>query len=201
MFTSSNVLFGIIGYWITALSIKRKPRGDHHWVWCHCYNAFNAILGLGYYRFTYAGNWADWQAGKQYTLFDFLSCETFYTLIVMAVVFIPSCGIPLSIFAIRSWDIRGNGRQEAWRWVFQTATHATYGWFVVMWGWGIYCLIVGQEGRAKIHNGWWSPWIGYTIAQCCIFGIFQSCFLFAIMVGLAKDKQLVRRITTKMDKV
>lgn len=40
LFTSSNVLFGIIGYWITALSIKRKPRGDHHWVWCHCYNAF-----------------------------------------------------------------------------------------------------------------------------------------------------------------
>ena len=87
-FSVSNILLGIVGFFLTASAIKTAKNFSFHLYWIYSYLFFDAILGLGYARFTYAGNWKDWQAGRKFPISAFLTSPVFYALLSMAAVMV-----------------------------------------------------------------------------------------------------------------
>ncbi|KAG0057248.1 hypothetical protein BGZ83_000661, partial [Gryganskiella cystojenkinii] len=93
-FAFTNVLLGIIGYYVTYRKIRttrHEPRLNMsiNKYWVHAYTCFNAILGMGYNRFMYPMRWQEWQAGKEYPLTDFFFSRMLVTLLGMGVVLLP----------------------------------------------------------------------------------------------------------------
>lgn len=105
-FAFTNVLLGIIGYYMTYRSIRRHREESvlnmgMNKYWIHAYTCFCAILGMGYNRFLYPSGYQDWRAGKVFELTDFAFSRMLATLLAMGVVLLPVNAIPFFIlFAI-----------------------------------------------------------------------------------------------------
>ncbi|KAK3813355.1 MAG: hypothetical protein J3Q66DRAFT_390221 [Benniella sp.] len=103
IFAFTNVLLGIIGYYVTYKRI-RKYRSQQpsntaiHAPWVHAYTIFCAILGLGYNRFMYPSDYVAWRAGETFPLTAFFTSRILYTLLAMGVVLLPAAYIPCYIW-------------------------------------------------------------------------------------------------------
>ncbi|KAF9934976.1 hypothetical protein FBU30_009398 [Linnemannia zychae] len=103
VFAFTNVLLGIIGYYVTYLNIRRHKDEKQlnmsmNKYWIHAYTCFCAILGMGYNRFLYPSGYQDWRAGKVYPLTDFAFSRMLFTLLTMGVVLLPAAYIPAYIW-------------------------------------------------------------------------------------------------------
>ncbi|KAF9915415.1 hypothetical protein FBU30_002027, partial [Linnemannia zychae] len=99
VFAFTNVLLGIIGYYVTYTKIRKHRHASqlpmsYHKYWIHAYTCFCAILGMGYNRFMYPSDYVAWRAGMTFPLTDFFTCRMFFTLLSMGVVLIPAAYIP-----------------------------------------------------------------------------------------------------------
>lgn len=94
LFAFTNVLLGIIGFYVTYRKIRQHRHEPQlnmsmNQYWVHAYTCFNAILGMGYNRFMYPYGWQEWQAGQVYPLTDFFFSRMLFTLLAMGVVLLP----------------------------------------------------------------------------------------------------------------
>ncbi|KAG0370863.1 hypothetical protein BGZ54_003289 [Gamsiella multidivaricata] len=103
VFAFTNVLLGIIGYYITYRAI-RKHRHEPQlnmsvfMPMIHAYTIFCAILGLGYNRFMYPSDYVAWRAGIVYPLTTFFTSRILFTLLAMGVVLLPAAYIPCYVW-------------------------------------------------------------------------------------------------------
>ncbi|KAG0052275.1 hypothetical protein BGZ83_002781 [Gryganskiella cystojenkinii] len=104
VFAFTNVLLGIIGYYVTYRKIRSYGPGraklpmSYHKYWIHAYSCFTAILGMGYNRFMYPSDYKAWNAGLTFPLLDFLTSRMCFTLLSMGVILIPAAYIPCYIW-------------------------------------------------------------------------------------------------------
>jgi hypothetical protein len=94
----TNVLLGILGFYVCASLVKADREAVAHAVWTSAYAAMFAILSFGYDRFLYAGTMEQFKKGYKFPVVDFFATEVFYTLLVMSVFVIP----PL-YYAMSQW--------------------------------------------------------------------------------------------------
>ena len=106
VFAFTNVLLGIIGYYVTYIKIRKLhlrslKKGNaganaagslpmaYHKYWIHAYSCFCAILGMGYNRFMYPSDYVAWRAGVTYPLTAFFTSRILFTLLAMGAILIP----------------------------------------------------------------------------------------------------------------
>lgn len=70
LFALTNVLFGVVGFYLSARLVKGDSEPTAHALWTTSYTCMFAILSFGYDRFIYAGwsfkqgfNWVMYYAG------------------------------------------------------------------------------------------------------------------------------------------
>jgi hypothetical protein len=95
VFGITNITQGVLGFYVTAKFIKMKKKTAALWqpIWAHLAMFFILIFGwdgTGYKRFFYAGTGEDWHAGVQFSILDFFSSPTFYSLLGLGVAFLPT---------------------------------------------------------------------------------------------------------------
>jgi hypothetical protein len=95
LFSLTNILLGVLGFWVTYYFIKKnaKKAALAQTVWSHAVMLFILIFGWdgsGHERFFYSGNGDDWYNNIKYPWTHFFNSPVFYTLLGMAVVFIPT---------------------------------------------------------------------------------------------------------------
>ncbi|KAG0264214.1 hypothetical protein BG011_007248 [Mortierella polycephala] len=95
VFAFTNVLLGIIGYYITYSKIRQyrhEPQQNMtiHKYWIHAYTCFTAILGMGYNRFLYPADYVAWRAGTTFPMTDFFNSRILFTLLAMGVILLPN---------------------------------------------------------------------------------------------------------------
>jgi len=117
VFAFTNVLLGIIGYYMTYRKIRSYPKGarlpmSYHKYWIHAYSCFTAILGMGYNRFMYPSDYKAWNAGVTFPLTDFFSSRMCFTLLSMGVILIPVRFLFLFLFSFR--ESRRKGEKKDW---------------------------------------------------------------------------------------
>lgn len=109
LFAMTNILCGLLGFYVTFKLIKAGQQKYMHIPWIVGYVFMFLILGIGWRRFTYAGTFEEWHQGNdawfqfvwgqqpvvKYSVTDFFSCEIFWTLIGMGVIVGPAMIIPL----------------------------------------------------------------------------------------------------------
>lgn len=186
IFSMTNTLLGMIGFYVTYQSIqnnKNNPNANHHVYWVHAFTIFNAILGLGFRRFTYSGNHVDWANGVYYPPYMFVTSEVFMTLLAMGVILIPACVIPAILYSRETFAINGNGIANG-RWVSQILSQAFYGYALIAAGYLTLVLgVYSPERRDSFVFGWWAPLAGFTTAQILVYSIILTPFVLAQVVG------------------
>ncbi len=98
LFASTNIVFGVLGFWWAWRLIRAGRARDVHKLWIAGYAGMLSILGFGFRRFLYAGTSDDWKAGVEYPLGAFFSSPVFYTLLAMAVVLLPAMLYPYLVW-------------------------------------------------------------------------------------------------------
>ena len=72
---------------------------------CFCSTGFAAILGFGYARFLYAGNHADWAAGKPFPLVAWFGGDVFNALLAMAPIVLPGFLVPVTHWYAENYQV------------------------------------------------------------------------------------------------
>eukprot|EP01062_Namystynia_karyoxenos_P074103 TRINITY_DN7094_c0_g1_i1.p1 TRINITY_DN7094_c0_g1~~TRINITY_DN7094_c0_g1_i1.p1 ORF type:complete len:299 (+),score=82.69 TRINITY_DN7094_c0_g1_i1:90-986(+) len=94
LFTMTNTLLGVIGFLAAARLIKKGRRFYAYHLCVTSYMGMFSILGLGYGRFLYAGNEADWNSKRPFSCGAWFTSEVFYSLLGMAPFFGPGLLYP-----------------------------------------------------------------------------------------------------------
>ncbi|KAJ3415006.1 hypothetical protein HDV05_005651 [Chytridiales sp. JEL 0842] len=190
IFSLTNVALGIWGFYLTCMSIKTHGNNStHHGYWVNAYTIFNAILGLGFRRFTYYGDHNDWAKDVYYPPYMFLKSEVFFTLLAMGVVLIPAAMIPGIKWASETLTASPNRMAEKQRWVGDVLFHVAYGYVLVV---VVYMAVVlgfySEERRNSFKFGWWAPLVGFTAAEVIVFGILFTPFLIVFAMESSKKR-------------
>jgi hypothetical protein len=95
LFSLTNITQGVLGFYVTWYFIRKGNwrMAQLQTIWSHFAMLLILVVGwdgTGYRRFFYAGTGEEWHQSVQYPLGAFFSSPVFYTLLGMAVVFIPS---------------------------------------------------------------------------------------------------------------
>lgn len=109
VFASTNVLFGLVGFYVADSFIRAGKLTNAHLSWILAYTGFAAILGFGYKRFLFAGNHVEFasNARAQYALLDWFSSDVFKALVAMSPIVLPAYLVPTTL-----WLSEGNA---GWR--------------------------------------------------------------------------------------
>ncbi|KAL1922038.1 uncharacterized protein VTP21DRAFT_10680 [Calcarisporiella thermophila] len=187
LFSFTNVLLGILGHYITWRMIKSsKNIGQdlsYHRPWIWAYACFNAILGMGYYRFTYAGTHEDWAAGRTFPMLAFFTSPVFFTLLAMGVVFVPAMVI-LTVQYARV-TLRAHPK-IAYRFVpffirevIVSSSVIVAGWFAYMFG-----LKSEREREYFVHEpvGIYAPLVGFGVFIVAIYGLVLLPFAYVALL-------------------
>ena len=108
LFASTNILFGVLGFWLAWRLIRAGRPERVKWLWIGGYAGMLSILGIGYRRFLYAGDSVDWANGVAYPLGAWFSSEVFLTLLTMGAVM----GVPMLLPFFR-WPKEGRAAEAA----------------------------------------------------------------------------------------
>jgi hypothetical protein len=166
-FAITNVLLGMISFELCHRAILHHKDGDlfahSNWVWA--YSFFFAILGMGYSRFLYAGDVADWAIGRPYPYLAFFQSEVFFALVVMGVFLLPALYVPTIVWFAQSYPTR-----EAQRRVTMHVLHTTaQAILAISAGFTLYIYTVyDAAGREKISEGPYGPFaplVGFYVAM------------------------------------
>ncbi|ETO32513.1 hypothetical protein RFI_04605 [Reticulomyxa filosa] len=118
IFSSTNTLLGMIGYyeawWVMRYTPNGLIRAQKYWV--IPYVIMFAILGLGYNRFLYSSSYENFHENKKVDWMEFFTqpSDVFVTLLKMGLILIPLLYYP--VFAWGSSHINGKVLKEALRW-------------------------------------------------------------------------------------
>ncbi|KAJ3303803.1 hypothetical protein HDV03_003475 [Kappamyces sp. JEL0829] len=185
LFSTTNILLGVLGYYITKLKIQSQSAKkvldmSHHNPWIDAYSMFTYILGLGYYRFTYAGTWRDWKQSTNYAITDFVFSPVFNTLLAMGVVFLPTIFWITVKHGAKSVDLVSKlSKKPALAVVDAISGHvvkrACIDYLVGSIAWVVYMFTVYSESdRAYFSHGpvgFYAPLCGFTFAHVFVFSL------------------------------
>ncbi|KAF9179554.1 hypothetical protein BGZ50_006851 [Haplosporangium sp. Z 11] len=152
VFAFTNVLLGIIGYYITYSKIRQyrhEPQQNMtiHKYWIHAYTCFTAILGMGYNRFLYPADYVAWRAGTTFPMTDFLNSRILFTLLAMGVVLLPGMSTVSVLF---SAYVVGNFEVDSTLSITQNVWH------------------LFDDGNVLSRDSQWSPLLGFWVAEAIV---------------------------------
>ncbi|ORZ22707.1 hypothetical protein BCR41DRAFT_420480 [Lobosporangium transversale] len=200
LFAFTNVLLGIIGYYVTyskirSLTLKRTQSKEslpmsYHKYWIHAYTCFCAILGMGYNRFMYPSDYVAWRAGLQYPLTDFFTSRILFTLLSMGVILLPAVYIPVYVW-LKGTLIRPGDKS---RLTLTCIFYILQGVSVVSTLFGAYIVRYHENDPKQtfIQNLWalfdngnilsrdskWSPLLGFWVAETAVMLLVYVPILF-----------------------
>ncbi|KAF9584439.1 hypothetical protein BGW38_006456 [Lunasporangiospora selenospora] len=209
VFAFTNVLLGIIGYYVTYRKIRSNRHEEvlpmsHNKYWIHAYTCFCAILGMGYNRFMYPSDYVAWRAGTEYPLTDFFTSRILYTLLAMGVVLIPAAYIPCYIWFKNQTLLRHGDKS---RLIITCLYFALQGVWVISAVFGGYQIrnFVKDPQLSYVENMWrlfdsgdilnrnskWSPLLGFWVAELLVM------FLVALPVFFIPSVPAKKTIKTQ----
>ncbi|KAG0317157.1 hypothetical protein BGZ97_005844 [Linnemannia gamsii] len=205
VFAFTNVLLGIIGYYVTYAKIRKHRNApqlpmSYHKYWVHAYTCFCAILGMGYNRFMYPQDYVAWRAGLTFPLTAFFTSRMFFTLLSMGVVLIPAAIIPCYIW-MKSDTLVAPGDKS--RFFLTCVFYALQGVTLVSSLFGAYIvryhekapeatfvsnlLDLFDNGDILNRNSKWSPLLGFWVAETVVMAIvFLPIFFVPSVKATAK---------------
>ncbi|KAG0201570.1 hypothetical protein BGX28_005660 [Mortierella sp. GBA30] len=207
MFAFTNVLFGIIGYYVTYCKI-RKHRNDarlpmsYHKYWIHAYTCFCAILGMGYNRFMYPSDHIAWKTGQTFPLMAFFSSRILYTLLAMGVILIPAAYIPCYIWMKNETMISPGDKSRFFVacifYILQgvSVVSALFGAYIVrnyesdpdikmtenLWN-------LLDQGHILSRDSKWSPLLGFWVAETAVLFLVFLPIFFVPSVNAPKTRK------------
>eukprot|EP00756_Hemistasia_phaeocysticola_P044773 Hpha_TRINITY_DN1855_c0_g1::TRINITY_DN1855_c0_g1_i1::g.170425::m.170425 len=178
VFAHTNVLLGLIGFWVTYKLNKAGKRDLATYIWISTYSAFFGILGFGYGRFLYPGYAEDWAKQREYHWKDFLFCQTFNSLIGLGVFVLPALCVPLKWLSegvparVRSRDNKTILMGLAFNLVIQAV------------GYYAYLEHYGEAEKARVQHGF-----GLKIPEMEVhfkeYSPLFGCFMMTVLAGAA----------------
>ncbi|KAK5828040.1 hypothetical protein F5H01DRAFT_375792 [Linnemannia elongata] len=186
VFAFTNVLLGIIGYYVTYRSIRRHHEETVLYMgmnkyWIHAYTCFCAILGMGYNRFLYPSGYQDWRAGKVFDLTDFAFSRMLITLLAMGVVLLPAAYIPAYIW-LKNETLLAAGDKS--RMFFSCLSYIIQGMITISALFATYNIsnFKNDSSQSLSKNAWrlfdngnildrnsqWSPLLGFWVAEVLV---------------------------------
>ncbi|KAF9436742.1 hypothetical protein BGZ76_003099 [Entomortierella beljakovae] len=212
VFSFTNILFGIIGYYITYIKIRKHRTAQKmpmsiNKYWVHAYTCFCAILGMGYNRFMYPSDYVAWRAGIQYPLTAFFTSRMLFTLLSMGVILIPAAYIPCFIW-LKNETLTQPGEKSRF---FLTVVHfALQGVTIVSALFGAYIVRYHESDPSKkfvanilylLDNGdvfnresKWSPLLGFWVAEIAVMFLV---LLPVIFVPSVKESKVHKELKTQ----
>ncbi|KAG0261778.1 hypothetical protein BG011_000680 [Mortierella polycephala] len=195
VFAFTNVLLGIIGYYVTYRKIRKLRHNptmpmSYNKYWIHAYTIFCAILGMGYNRFMYPSDYVAWRAGIVYPLTDFFTSRILYTLLAMGVVLIPAAYIPCYIWMKNHTLVAPGDKSKFFLtcvfFILQgvSVVSALFGAYVIRYHENDPNLKMSQNlwnlfdrGQILDRNSRWSPLLGFWVAETAVmFLVFLPIF-------------------------
>ncbi|KAF8933903.1 hypothetical protein BGZ58_006054 [Dissophora ornata] len=172
VFAFTNVLLGIIGYYVTYIKIRQlhlhsMKKGNnagaasslpmaYHKYWIHAYSCFCAILGMGYNRFMYPSDYVAWRAGVTFPLTAFFTSRILFTLLAMGVILIPGVSVVSTSFG--AYIVRNHVNDPS-----------------LSWAQNISSLL--DNGNILSRDSKWSPLLGFWVAETAVmFLVFLPIF-------------------------
>ncbi|KAF9906739.1 hypothetical protein EC991_000332 [Linnemannia zychae] len=205
VFAFTNVLLGIIGYYVTYAKIRRNrdaPRlpMSYHKYWIHAYTCFCAILGMGYNRFMYPSDYVAWRAGLTFPLTDFFTSRMIFTLLSMGVILIPAAYIPCYIW-MKNETLLAPGDKS--RFFLTCIFYILQGVTLVSSLFGAYIVRFHEKapdatfisnlsdlfdnGDILNRNSKWSPLLGFWVAETAVMAlVFLPIFFVPSVKAAAK---------------
>ncbi|KAG0318845.1 hypothetical protein BGZ99_005434 [Dissophora globulifera] len=215
VFAFTNVLFGIIGYYVTYRKIRHlhkkyggKDNGTkplpmaYHKYWVHAYTCFCAILGMGYNRFLYPSDYVAWRAGVSYPLMAFFTSRMLFTLLAMGVILIPAAYVPCYIW-MKDQTLVHPGDKS--RFFLTCVFYSLQGVSVISGLFGAYIIRTHQNDNNKwvenmaslFDNGHilsreskWSPLLGFWVAETAVMLLVFLPIILVPSVKAAPKKTL-----------
>ncbi|KAG0372501.1 hypothetical protein BGX24_000161 [Mortierella sp. AD032] len=189
VFAFTNVLLGIIGYYVTYAKIRMYRNApqlpmSYHKYWIHAYTCFCAILGMGYNRFMYPSDYVDWRAGLTFPLTDFFTSRMIFTLLSMGVILIPAAYIPCFIW-MKNETLLAPGDKS--RFFLTCIFYILQGVTLVSSLFGAYIVRFHEKapdatffsdlsdlfdnGDFFNRNSKWSPLVGFWVAETAVMAL------------------------------
>jgi len=199
IFASTNVLLGLLGFWLAYHFIRRGRMTAAHMAWIVPYTAFAAILGLGYSRFLYAGTHADWAAHRQFHLLDWFTSDVFHALLGMAPIVLPAYMVPVAYWYAENYNI----------WELVTlrrfvVVRATLAWLAVAAAYLVVCVGAGASYRASLAHGplgFAAPLAAFAVAQLVVFALLLLPLQIVISTHAAPGSVIIAHPTSPARKV
>ncbi|KAI1314371.1 hypothetical protein EDD11_002236 [Mortierella claussenii] len=186
VFAFTNVLLGIIGYYVTYAKIRRHRHDknglpmSYHKYWVHAYTCFCAILGMGYNRFMYPSDHLAWNAGIHYPLTDFFTSRILFTLLAMGVILIPNDTLVAP-------DSKSRMVLACIFYILQgvSVISALFGAYIVRYHesdpnksfvnnlWALF-----DDGHILSRDSQWSPLLGFWVAETAVMFLVALPVLF-----------------------
>ncbi|KAF9421212.1 hypothetical protein BGZ94_008884 [Podila epigama] len=209
VFAFTNVLLGIIGYYVTYNKIREHrfetqlPTTIHKY-WVHAYTCFCAILGLGYNRFMYPSDYVDWRAGMVYPLTAFFTSRILFTLLAMGVILLPAAYIPAYIWLKETLTSPGDKS----RLFFACLKYVLQGVIAVITGFTTYQITyhyrhdpnltnvenlsaLFDHGHILSRDSKWSPLLGFLVAETVVI-FLVSLPIFIVPDGKPANKKSLK---------
>lgn len=177
LFAFINAFMGTLGFYVTARLIESTPSSESekvHFYWISAYGIFNAILGMGYNRFIFAGSYGDWVAGRMNTLNEFLQSDVLNTLLTMATFFVPIAFTLLIGHLRKTYATFGNGYKSKFR--VYILKQGIWQYLAISTAWlGYVFVILKEDERKTLDDGTWAgifgPLVWFTFTQVFVFSI------------------------------
>ncbi|KAG0347304.1 hypothetical protein BG004_008046 [Podila humilis] len=207
VFAFTNVLLGIIGYYVTYQKIRQHRHEPVlstkiHKYWVHAYTCFCAILGLGYNRFMYPSDWVEWRAGVVYPLTAFFTSRILFTLLAMGVVLLPAAYIPCFLWLKDTLTVPGDKS----RMLFACINYILQGVVTVITGFTAYQVyyhkndpslsttdnlaVLFDHGQILNRDSKWSPLLGFFVAESAVMFLVSLPVLVLPPTTTAATKSL-----------
>jgi len=146
LFTLTNVLLGVIGFYISWVLIKSNRHLVALSLGVLSFAIMFAILGFGYARFLYIGTTEQWRQGITFPLQSWFHSEVFYTLCVMGIAILPAIYYPMFAWPQRSYAEKQDLKQ------FFVNIFSLYCSLGVVFFF-IYLYVFGAEERNRLSDG------------------------------------------------
>ncbi|KAJ3295224.1 hypothetical protein HK104_002885 [Borealophlyctis nickersoniae] len=186
-FSFTNTALGVLGFLITASSIRGISEKNlamnpsYHKYWVHSYSCFTAILGMGYYRFTYAGNYKDWRDDVTFPMTDFIGSPVFNTLLVMGVVFVPAIYYIMASYASDTFTRAAAAaaipispsqvKSAVLKYIIKIAV---VDYLLISAGWLGAMATYYKNDWAYFEHGWagmYAPLVGFAVGHTVVFAL------------------------------
>ncbi|KAF9095762.1 hypothetical protein BGX23_012690 [Mortierella sp. AD031] len=189
VFAFTNILLGIIGYYVTYAKIRRYRNAkvlpmSFHKYWIHAYTCFCAILGMGYNRFMYPKDYVAWRAGETFPLTAFFTSRMLFTLLSMGVILIPAAYIPCYIW-MKNETLLAPGDKS--RFFLTCIYYILQGVTLVSSMFGAYIVRFHEKdpeqkflhnlsalfdhGNVLSRDSKWSPLLGFWVAETAVMSL------------------------------